>query len=266
MKKSKTVLVVTFSPGGECLKLADAATVILDRAGYTVDCLDITYPEEREAACGLEIHVDMMLMVAPVYMHRLAPPVEYFLRRAQLFVEKAALVLAYGSCEVGKAPAEARKLFDAAGVPLYRIMTCPVRHAHAKASDAEQPLPRSLDTVGKFILSTAADDENEEMPIADEGFDLISCMPFGVAKRLAYGFPKTTGTKCIFCGECSKICPTGAITLDRFNIDTDKCICCGECVRACPKQAKSIKVYPWTRSYMRNNFAEPKKPHEITKP
>ena len=41
--KNKNILVVTFSPGGGCLELADASTVILDRAGYEVECLDITY-------------------------------------------------------------------------------------------------------------------------------------------------------------------------------------------------------------------------------
>ncbi len=264
MKKSKTILVVTFSPGGGCLELADAATVILTRAGYETDCLDITYPEERQAACGLEIHVDMMLMIAPVYLHRLAPPVEYFLRRSQLFIEKAALILGYGSCDVGEAPVQARRLFDAAGVPLYRIMTCPVRHAYAKQSEAEQTLPDSLAAVQKFILSAAADDEREEMPIASEGFDLMAKIPYGVGKRLAFGFPKTAGAKCIFCGECAKACPTGAITLDRFNIDKEKCICCGECAKVCPKQAKTIKVYPWTRAYLKKCFAEPKKPREIT--
>ena len=61
---SKNILIVTFSPGGGCAELADAATVILHRAGYDTECLDITYAEAREAACGLEIHVDIPCLSA----------------------------------------------------------------------------------------------------------------------------------------------------------------------------------------------------------
>lgn len=262
--KNKNILVVAFSPGGGCAELADAATVILDRSGYEVECLDITYAEDREAACGLEIHVDLMLMIAPVYLRHLPPPVEYFIRRSQLFVEKAALLLGYGSCGVGCAPEEARKLFDSAEVPLCRIMTCPLPHSFADSVEEKQILPDTLGDVGGFILSVAADDEMEELPIKPCGADAIGKLPYGIVKRLAFSFPRTASAICTFCGSCANACPTEAITLDRFRVDTERCIGCGACVRACPKGAKSINLYPWTKSILRKGFAEAKYPEEIT--
>ena len=262
--KNKNILVVTFSPGGGCLELADAATVILDRAGYEVECLDITYAEDREAACGLEIHVDLMLMIAPVYLRHLPPPVEAFIERSQLFVEKAALILGYGSCGVGCAPEEARRLFDSAEVPLCRIMTCPRPHTFADCVEEKQVLPDSLGAGGKFILSVAADDDREESPILPHGFDIIGRLPYNLTKRLAFSFPKTVSANCTFCGTCATACPTEAITLDKFRVDTERCIGCGACVRACPKGAKSIDRYPWTKVILRKGFAEVKHPEEIT--
>lgn len=262
--KNRNILVVTFSPHGGCLDLADAATVILDRAGYEVECLDITYAEDREAACGLEIHVDLMIMIAPIYLRHLPPPVEFFIKRSQLFVEKAALVLGYGSCGVGCAPEEARKLFDSAEVPLCRIMTCPLPHSFADCVEEKQVLPDTLGDVGKFILSVAADEDREELPIASRGFDIIGKLPYDLTKRLAFGFPKTVSANCTFCGTCAKVCPTEAITLDKFRIDTERCIGCGACVKACPKGAKSINRYPWTKAILRKGFAEVKYPEEIT--
>ncbi|MEA3454818.1 MAG: 4Fe-4S binding protein [Candidatus Caldatribacteriota bacterium] len=50
--------------------------------------------------------------------------------------------------------------------------------------------------------------------------------------------------KCIDCGACISICPTGVLSLDKvtykLKLDYEKCIVCGNCVEACPLQA--IKV------------------------
>lgn len=42
---------------------------------------------------------------------------------------------------------------------------------------------------------------------------------------------------CIRCGECMKVCPTAAITLDRPTIDKMRCAACGACVGVCPAGA-----------------------------
>lgn len=60
--------------------------------------------------------------------------------------------------------------------------------------------------------------------------------------RLAY-----TESLCRLCGECVRVCPTGAHALEisadrgsRHRIDWDKCDACGKCVEACPHEALSL--------------------------
>jgi len=50
--------------------------------------------------------------------------------------------------------------------------------------------------------------------------------------------------RCIDCGVCISICPTGALSLDKktfkLQFNYEECVVCGYCVEACPLQA--IKV------------------------
>jgi formate hydrogenlyase subunit 6/NADH:ubiquinone oxidoreductase subunit I len=49
---------------------------------------------------------------------------------------------------------------------------------------------------------------------------------------------------CIFCGACSKRCPTDAIIVTKpdreWNIDRLRCCTCNACVEVCPKKCLSM--------------------------
>lgn len=64
-----------------------------------------------------------------------------------------------------------------------------------------------------------------------------------VAASMAGG-PKLCSFSCIGLGDCTKVCPSGAITLNNgiAAIDGGKCIGCGECVNTCPRAA--IQMLP----------------------
>lgn len=44
-------------------------------------------------------------------------------------------------------------------------------------------------------------------------------------------------SRCVACGVCVKVCPQGAISIDRgmyAAVDFGKCVGCGKCARVCP--------------------------------
>lgn len=50
--------------------------------------------------------------------------------------------------------------------------------------------------------------------------------------------------KCIYCGICSRRCPTGAIAVDKnektWTIEPFNCINCNYCVEVCPKKCLTM--------------------------
>ena len=49
--------------------------------------------------------------------------------------------------------------------------------------------------------------------------------------------------KCLHCGLCKEVCPSGAVSITDGRVHTDQAACtaCGACVRACPGHAKKIE-------------------------
>ncbi len=50
--------------------------------------------------------------------------------------------------------------------------------------------------------------------------------------------------KCVSCGACTAICPTGALYLERPSMevyfDSDRCVVCHLCVKTCPVRAMEV--------------------------
>jgi Ni,Fe-hydrogenase III small subunit/NAD-dependent dihydropyrimidine dehydrogenase PreA subunit len=58
------------------------------------------------------------------------------------------------------------------------------------------------------------------------------------------GLPRLDGSKCGGkCRGCADICPTGALSASPFRIDLGRCVFCGECSRLCPKSAVEFSSY-----------------------
>jgi len=90
---------------------------------------------------------------------------------------------------------------------------------------------------GKLVLELKGEDNRIE-----EGLSFVR--QIGVQVEFLEQEVLWDEEKCIDCGACISICPTGVLSLDKvtykLKLDYEKCIVCGNCVEACPLQA--IKV------------------------
>ncbi|HWQ89957.1 MAG TPA: NIL domain-containing protein [Desulfitobacteriaceae bacterium] len=52
--------------------------------------------------------------------------------------------------------------------------------------------------------------------------------------------------KCVMCGACTAICPTGALKLERPSMEVsfigDLCVLCELCVKVCPVRAMEVRL------------------------
>jgi ferredoxin len=52
--------------------------------------------------------------------------------------------------------------------------------------------------------------------------------------------------KCVMCGACTAICPTGALKLERPSMEVsfngDECVVCELCVKVCPVRAMEVSL------------------------
>ncbi|HTM25587.1 MAG TPA: NADH-quinone oxidoreductase subunit NuoB [Vicinamibacterales bacterium] len=83
--------------------------------------------------------------------------------------------------------------------------------------------------------------------------------PFGT--RAAFGFPVIDFSACTACGECAKVCPTGAILatdaagVKTLTVSYAACIQCRECVVRCPEGAIAVSSEIEIAAYTRGQLA-----------
>jgi ferredoxin len=67
----------------------------------------------------------------------------------------------------------------------------------------------------------------------------------GIQVKNASREVRRVSSKCTHCGACTAVCPTGALTIRRpemeVDFDQEKCSICEQCVTACPPRAMEVR-------------------------
>ncbi|MBU1113097.1 MAG: RnfABCDGE type electron transport complex subunit B [Candidatus Omnitrophica bacterium] len=84
--------------------------------------------------------------------------------------------------------------------------------------------------------------EASEKKVATDYQGLLTCRAAqitGGALDCLYG--------CLAFGDCLKVCPVSALSLEnkKIRVDFSKCIACGKCIQACPRNL--FELVPWSK-------------------
>jgi ferredoxin len=92
---------------------------------------------------------------------------------------------------------------------------------------------------GKLILDIEGEEDNVERAVR-------FLEEQGVTFRLLDGSVAWSEERCVHCGACTSVCPSGSLYMEKpswtLTFAKEKCYVCQLCVKACPVRAMSVAI------------------------
>lgn len=206
------------------------------------------YSISQEIHGEMRYKADKIGIVCPVYGHEMPQLVKDLIARASFETDYLYLILTYGNRHGGASElaenfaVSVGKRFDYINVLLMPDNFLPAFDMTEQAK-LDKHIPQQLERIKsdislrrKFISEVTDEDRAAHRQFLER----MSKMPADSFKNL-YRITE----KCIGCGICTKVCPTGCFSLEgqRAKRTSESCICCMACVHACPENAIQLNVH-----------------------
>lgn len=196
----------------------------------------------------MQYKADKIGIVCPVYGHEMPQLVKDFITSASFETDYLYLILTYGNRHGGAAELAERfassvgKRFRYINVLLMPDNFLPAFDMTEQAK-LDKHIPQQLERIRSDIslcrefISEVTD---EDRAAHRQFLERMSKMPDGSFKNL-YRITE----KCIGCGICTKVCPTGCFSLEgqKAKRKGEGCISCMACIHACPETAIQLNVH-----------------------
>lgn len=232
--------VIYFSPTHTSRTVAYAIAEGMGQAETVVT--DVTFKDLEE---GNVVEADMAVVAVPVYGGRVAETAMERLRHLQGRNTPVVPVVVYGNRDYEDALLELADFLRDAG---FRISAAGAFIGEHSYSRPDMPLaagrPDEEDKVAARELGRKAMQKwlnrQTEMELTIPGH-----FPYKVKGSKTPVAPVTQADRCIRCGHCRQVCPTGAICGELPVSDAERCIKCCACVKECPVEARIFDT-PYT--------------------
>lgn len=223
---------VHFSPAGTTKQIAEAMARALGGSLKEYDLL--RQPPPAEFSLGAD---SLSVFAFPVYAGRIPRICAEMLLKFKGQGGPAIALVAYGNREYDDALLELRDILEATGFKVVAAAAFIAQHSIFPRVAAGRPDVRDLENIKVF---------------AGRCQELLADWPRQEALQVPGNFPYKQGgggsrkpkgdDKCIDCGACVEICPTGAIAAATpRETDAILCMSCMACVNVCPTDARQFK-------------------------
>lgn len=249
----RNTAVLWYSQTGNTQKCGEVLAKTLDKKGITVTFGDLRYFDQEKIN-----EFDLIVIGAPVFYYDIPNYVKDFIRSLpDLKGIPVAAYVTYGGPEGNQHNAACSILEDVVklnGVPvgLEAFMTSksypPSFEAYAKDLKENQntllPDERTYKKVREYAGFIKSEVENGN---ALEFKKTLTLREFSTYFGPIWWTKQFVDNhfiienKCVGCGVCAEKCPTDAIDLDAFSVDTENCVLCFGCINNCEYQAVNME-------------------------
>ena len=231
------ITVICFSPTHTSRTIAEAVAAGMNAA--RIRTVDLTLDRsDSPITVGAG---ETVVLGAPVYAGRVAPEAVRRLRRIQVAAGAsvpAVVTVTYGNRDYEDALVELYDLAVSIGLCPFAAGAFIGEHSY---STPEMPVaegrPDTLDLADARIFGGECA-RKLDSPGAFAPFHIKGNRPYKEVKHSGNQIVPETADDCPLCGECVRVCPTGAVSIDlnarKVLTDPALCIRCCACVRACP--------------------------------
>ena len=243
------ITVICFSPTHTSRTIAEAVAAGMNGkpggtdghagASQQIRTVDLTL-DRSDSPITVEAGETVMLG-APVYAGRVAPEAVRRLRRIQVEAGAsvpAVVTVTYGNRDYEDALVELYDIAVSLGLSPFAAGAFIGEHSY---STPEMPVaggrPDTLDLADARIFGGECARKLDSSG-AFAPFHIKGNRPYKEVKHSGNQTVPETTDGCSLCGECARVCPTGAVSIDlnarKVLTDPALCIHCCACVKACP--------------------------------
>ena len=238
----QSVKLVCFSPTGTTKAVVKGISRGMDR--LPVELMDITSPEARKKQLKITEN-ELLIVGAPVYMGRVPAIINDWIHSIKGSNTPAVCVVVYGNRAYENALLELKDILTKCGC---KPIACGAYIGEHSFSSSNTPTAKGrpdandlkhAEDFGKKIT--------EKLLSLESGQNITDVVvpgayPYGGITELWSVDFIAVSDACSQCGNCSEICPVGAVDPENSKlIDIEKCITCCACIKNCPQKARTMK-------------------------
>ncbi len=204
---------------------------------------DLTFPEHAQTLIDVEPE-DLVIIGAPVYAGQIAIEAHKRLENIRFHGNQVVLVAVYGNRHYDDALIDLREMATRHG--LFPVAAAAFIGEHSY-STRDFPIargrPDEIDLAAATSFGSRVAEKISGLQTVDQtaGLQVPGTFPLPPRRVIPSSYVDTAPNKCIKCGVCESVCPTGAIYFAKgYKTDPQKCTVCCACVKACKRRARII--------------------------